>query len=490
MTNADYVAGLPFVGEGDRDACLGAMEQYGEHHWWEEGADLREAAYYQLREPVLILSGRRFEAALLALLGRPVLSPEVELSPSNVAVLLQDGEAARTQGTPAWSRQALQTRLQEIMTGAMRDGSIPEIPQSIIAEQIGELLDRFSDRDAQAGGVPVPRYRIDLPGGRSRTVETAEALWRAVNEIALWYLRRAVRAQGAGALEEDDELRRRIGASVFGHLVPRTVQEYAALIQLDEGIWEAFYPQSDEDEQEEPTPRHVFDTTLRESIIDHLYNAESFPHPSQFSIQRYPEELVVFTEEEALAIVEASDEDPWTDMDESLAPGNGFVFPVKYLDALEGLVIPAGITGSRRWGLWIDGYLPADVLASFQEVLGQRRLWRAWSACDFALVLPDEGYEAPMDDPVLQQLEEAVPLEEAFHSLADLQLTFVELEQGYLVARNAQGQFEAWWRLPDDGQVIGDPLVKLEYEGDLYSRCDTRETLGEIRQLIEHELGK
>ena len=340
---------------------------------------------------------------------------------------------------------------------------------------------------------PAPTYRVKLPGGRRRAISTAGALWQTVDEIARWYLRRAARSTAAASpdRDEDDSLLRQIGTAVFRLLAPEKVHEYAALLQIAPEVWEAYYALTDEDEDEEPTPRHIFDVTLRESIIDHLAARwEELESPAELAAHLWhPEELVVFTQEEVRAIGGASDTDPWMDQDGSAAPGNGYVFPLKYLDALEGLRIPAGVTGARRWGMWIDGYLP-DALATFQEVLGQRCLWRAWPVSDFALALPGEGYALPLDDPLLRQLAQAIPLEETFLSLADLRLTFIEIEQGYLIAQDEQGQFQAWWRLPDDGLVIEGPQVALAYEGDLYCWCASRPTVEEIRQLVAHELGK
>jgi hypothetical protein len=208
---------------------------------------------------------------------------------------------------------------------------------------------------------------------------------------------------------------------------------------------------------------------------------------------RYTEEMVVFTREEAQAILKASELDPWLDQGITPAPGHGIVLAMKHTQLGEDVVIPAGITGTRRIGLMIDGYL-SDVLQHFEAILGEQRTWRAWPESDFALVVPDPAYRSPLDDPLLAHLAERLALEEAFSSLEDVNLTFVDLGGGYLIARNEQGRFETWNMLPDgrgmDDADLAEALPVVEYLGNLYRYGNTYGTLAEVYSLIEKEQEK
>ena len=206
----------------------------------------------------------------------------------------------------------------------------------------------------------------------------------------------------------------------------------------------------------------------------------------------YRAELVVFTEDEALAIQDASALDPWLDQGANESAGHGFVLAARDTEQLEeDVVIPAGVTGSRRIGLWIDGSL-ADVLHHFQSILGTQRTWRAWPASDLALVVPDPAYADPPDDPVLARLAQALALAEVY-TLEDLRLAFVDLYEGYLVVWNERGQFETWQMLPD-GRGLDLDLTErypvLSYQGDLYSYGNTYPSREESEQAIRKEMEK
>lgn len=208
----------------------------------------------------------------------------------------------------------------------------------------------------------------------------------------------------------------------------------------------------------------------------------------------YLEEIVVFSQEEADAMLAASEQSPWMDQGINEAVGPGYVLPVKYLGMLpEGISIPQGVTGTRRWGLFIDGPLSNEVLQLFQGILSEQRTWRAWPDSDFALLVPDSVYVNPMDDPLLEQLAQAVPLEEAFRTLEDLKRTFADVHEGYLIVQNEQGQFETWPMLPDGRGVdvdLSELLPVVEYQGDLYSYGNTYSTKEELYSYIQHEIEK
>lgn len=201
------------------------------------------------------------------------------------------------------------------------------------------------------------------------------------------------------------------------------------------------------------------------------------------------EELVVFTREEAQAILAASEQSPWMDQGINETIGQGHVLPAKYLSTLpEGVIVPKGVTGIRRVGLFIDGSL-SEVVPQFSAILGERRIWCAWPDSDFALVVPDSAYEHPMTDPVLEQLVQAASLEEMFHTLEDIHLTFVDLYEGYLIAQNESGVFEVWPLLPD-GEDSTDYLLVVQHECSLYRYGNTYQSKEEIYPRIQHEIEK
>jgi hypothetical protein len=126
--------------------------------------------------------------------------------------------------------------------------------------------------DRVAGALPLS-YRVRLPGGDEHEIATTEHFWQAVDEAALWYLRLSPekRRDTQQAVDEDASLPQQVGTAVAAVMCPRSIRDYAALILIDEGqIWESYYASSDEDEENEPTPRQIFDVTLRESIVRHL----------------------------------------------------------------------------------------------------------------------------------------------------------------------------------------------------------------------------
>jgi hypothetical protein len=209
-------------------------------------------------------------------------------------------------------------------------------------------------------------------------------------------------------------------------------------------------------------------------------------------ILAYFQELVVFTEEEARAIRDASELDPWEDLDASEAVGHGYVLAARHTEQPdEDVVIPAGVTGVRRVGLWIDGTL-TDVLHHFESRLGEHRTWRAWPNCDLALVVADSAFPNPMDDPLLIQLAQAMGMAVVV-TTEDLKLSFVDLCEGYLIACNEQGWYETWEILPD-GRGFDASLTErapaLTYEGDLYSYGNSYQTRELAEAAIEREVGK
>jgi hypothetical protein len=116
------------------------------------------------------------------------------------------------------------------------------------------------------------RYHVRLPVGREVEIASQEDFWEVVDTLALWFMRLPSDEQEKElrdrCIEEEAEVARQIGAVVASIVCPRQVEDYAALLVLDRGsIWETFYALSDADEKTEPTPRHVFDCTLRECII-------------------------------------------------------------------------------------------------------------------------------------------------------------------------------------------------------------------------------
>ena len=206
----------------------------------------------------------------------------------------------------------------------------------------------------------------------------------------------------------------------------------------------------------------------------------------------YRADLVVFTEEEALAIRDASALDPWLDQGANESAGHGFVLAARDTEQLEeDVVLPSGVAGSRRRGVWIDGSL-ADALHHFQAILGTQRTWRAWPASDLVLVVPDPAYVDPLEDPLLARLAQSLTLAEV-HTLEDLRLAFVDLSEGYLIVGNERGQFETWEMLPDGrGLDLGltERMPVLSYQGDLYSYGTTYTSREESEQAIRKELDK
>ncbi len=80
MNNQEYVKSLG-ISEEAQQTCLDVMAKYGENHWWEEGVDDRTLAYYQVLEPIMLVSSfSRFHKATELLLNRPVYSSEFGLS--------------------------------------------------------------------------------------------------------------------------------------------------------------------------------------------------------------------------------------------------------------------------------------------------------------------------------------------------------------------------------------------------------------------------
>lgn len=59
--------------------CLEQMEEFGDNRWWLSD-DKRVLGYYQLMNPILLVSFDKFHEALEFLLGRPVWTHEMGLN--------------------------------------------------------------------------------------------------------------------------------------------------------------------------------------------------------------------------------------------------------------------------------------------------------------------------------------------------------------------------------------------------------------------------
>ena len=59
--------------------CLEQMEKFGDNRWW-LSEDKRVLGYYQLMNPILLVSFDKFHEALEFLLGRPVWTHEMGLN--------------------------------------------------------------------------------------------------------------------------------------------------------------------------------------------------------------------------------------------------------------------------------------------------------------------------------------------------------------------------------------------------------------------------
>lgn len=75
--------------------CLEQMEKFGDNRWW-ISEDKKVLGYYQLMNPVLLVSFDKFHEALEFLLGRPVWTHEMGL---NYEGLKKEAERAFN-GTP------------------------------------------------------------------------------------------------------------------------------------------------------------------------------------------------------------------------------------------------------------------------------------------------------------------------------------------------------------------------------------------------------
>jgi len=62
-----------------KEKMIKAMEKYGDNHWWEFDVPDEVAAYYQLREDIILINPKRFMEGLSLLLGRGVWDFEIYL---------------------------------------------------------------------------------------------------------------------------------------------------------------------------------------------------------------------------------------------------------------------------------------------------------------------------------------------------------------------------------------------------------------------------
>lgn len=77
MTNEQYLNDID-VDNKYWHICMDAMRKYGDNHWWEKDADPRATAYYQIHEPIFLLSSmNRWMGALEVLVQDPVVSVQV-----------------------------------------------------------------------------------------------------------------------------------------------------------------------------------------------------------------------------------------------------------------------------------------------------------------------------------------------------------------------------------------------------------------------------
>jgi hypothetical protein len=211
-------------------------------------------------------------------------------------------------------------------------------------------------------------------------------------------------------------------------------------------------------------------------------------------IRCYVEDLVIYTQREAQAIRAASRIDPWAGWE---APQNAeavYLLPESFEEIWEdGVVIPTGVQGTRRRGLWIDGPLSKETLQSLSDGLGGQRLWLALPKSDLLWVIPELATCYPLEDPLLAAVVQALAVEVVPPRLSDFGLTFIDCYQGYLIVRTGDGEFEMWPMLRDgrgiEQDLTGEGQV-LEYQDGLYRYGATYATQAEIYPLIDKELSK
>ena len=116
-------------------------------------------------------------------------------------------------------------------------------------------------------------YHITLPDGTPRTVSTALAFWQAIDDSASWYLCLPAEEQvrALEAYQNENTIMGKIGAAIADHITPTTLDGYRAFLQLLPDVWETSYPYVLLEDDEDPTPRHVFDLALAEMVKDHLF---------------------------------------------------------------------------------------------------------------------------------------------------------------------------------------------------------------------------
>lgn len=75
MDNNEYIKTFKIDDPEAEARMLTAMNKYGENKWW-LSKDLKEIAYYQTREDILLVDFSKFHEAITELLGRPVWTHE------------------------------------------------------------------------------------------------------------------------------------------------------------------------------------------------------------------------------------------------------------------------------------------------------------------------------------------------------------------------------------------------------------------------------
>lgn len=120
MDNKVYLESIGVTDPSTQQACLEAMEKYGDNHWWELDEDPRKFAYYQLKEERLLAADfGRFKEAMDLLLGRPVFTHEFR---SSNHALRQEAERAWTYQVGVTSEAERLERLQESIDDFHRMG--------------------------------------------------------------------------------------------------------------------------------------------------------------------------------------------------------------------------------------------------------------------------------------------------------------------------------------------------------------------------------
>lgn len=105
-TNEHYLSRIGIT-DANWQACLETLQKYGSNRWW-LSEDPRERAYYQINEPLLLMSFSQFHGDIEKLLNRPVWTHEFA-SPK----LKQEAERAWKYGVGCTSDKERHERFEE-----------------------------------------------------------------------------------------------------------------------------------------------------------------------------------------------------------------------------------------------------------------------------------------------------------------------------------------------------------------------------------------